>query len=113
MFCPGNVPPGSAIRMALPSPTLGVTEGIETAAAAMRLFGIPVWACLNEGRLKTFEPPPGTERLIVCGDNDSHGTGQAAAYTLASRLAARLQVEVRIPDRVDTDWNDVLRGTHQ
>jgi hypothetical protein len=37
----------------------------------------------------------------VCGDNDADGTGQRAAYTLASRLATRLPLEVRIPDETD------------
>jgi putative DNA primase/helicase len=32
MFCPGSVPPGSAVRLAAPSPTLGIAEGIETAS---------------------------------------------------------------------------------
>lgn len=113
MFCPGKVPPGSAVRLAPGGPILGVAEGIETALAAQQLFGFPVWACLTAGRLKTFEPAIGTQRLIVCGDNDADGTGQRAAYALASRLAARLPLEVRIPDLADTDWNDVLRLTQK
>lgn len=108
MFCPGHVPPGGAVRLAAPGPTLGIAEGIETAFAAMRLFAIPVWAALNDGQLQKFKPPAATERLIICGDNDASGVGQAAAYALAARLAARLQVDVRIPDQVDTDWNDAL-----
>ncbi len=110
MFCTGSVPAGSAVRLAPPAAILGAAEGIETAAAATRLFGIPVWACLNEGRLQTFEPPAGTERLVVCGDNDANGAGQRAAHALASKLAAQLQVEVRIPDQAGMDWNDVLIG---
>jgi putative DNA primase/helicase len=109
MFCPGTVPAGSAVRLAPPGPVLGVAEGIETAFAAMRLFQIPVWACLNDGRLQAFEPPTGAERLIICGDNDSNGAGQRAAYALASRFVTHMQVEVRIPDQADTDWNDVLK----
>jgi putative DNA primase/helicase len=113
MFCPGKVPPGSAVRLASAGPILAVAEGIETALAAQRLFGFPVWACLTAGRLKTFEPAVGTKRLIICGDNDADGTGQRAAYALASRLQGRLPLEVRIPDQPDTDWNDVLRLTQK
>jgi putative DNA primase/helicase len=109
MFCPGKMPPGSAVRLAPAGPVLGIAEGIETALAAQLLFGFPVCACLSAGQLTTFEPTIGTQRLVVCGDNDADGTGQRAAYTLAARLATRLPLEVRIPDEVDTDWNDVLR----
>jgi putative DNA primase/helicase len=108
MFCQGTVPPGSAVRLAVPSGLLGVAEGIETAIAAMRLFGVPTWAALNEGLLQKFEPPTGIERLIIFGDNDISGIGQAAAYALAARLAERLQIEVRLPDDSGEDWNDVL-----
>lgn len=109
MFCPGKMPPGSAVRLAPAGPVLGVAEGIETALAAQLLFGFPVWACLSAGHLTTFEPAIGTQRLVICGDNDADGTGQRAAYTLASRLATRLSLDVRIPDNADTDWNDVLQ----
>lgn len=103
MFCPGIVPPGSAVRLAPAAPVLGVAEGIETALAAQILFGFPVWACLSAARLATFEPVAATRRLVVCGDNDANTTGQRAAYALASRLAHRITVEVRIPDQIDTD----------
>lgn len=109
MFCRGRMPPGSAVRLAPAGPVLGVAEGVETALAAQLLFGFPVWACLSAGLLTTFEPAIGTQRLVVCGDNDADGTGQRAAYTLAARLATRLSLEVRIPEKVGTDWNDVLR----
>jgi putative DNA primase/helicase len=109
MFCPGTVPPGSAVRLAPAAPLLGVAEGIETALAAQLLFGFPVWACLSAARLSTFEPIADTQRLVVCADNDASATGQRAAYTLASRLSTHLTIEIRIPDQPDTDWNDVLR----
>src|SRR5579864_4184849 len=80
---PEKMPPDSAVRLAPAGPVLGVAEGIETALAAQLLFGFPVWACLSAGQLTTFEPTIGTQRLVVCGDNDADGTGQRAAYTLA------------------------------
>lgn len=108
-FCRGTMPPGSTVKLAPPGPVLGVAEGIETALAAQLMFGVPVWACLSAGQLAKFEPPTGTQRLVICGDNDANGTGQRAAYALASRLVTRLAREVRIPDQVGTDWNDVLQ----
>jgi putative DNA primase/helicase len=111
MFCRGKMPAGSAVRLAPAGPVLGVAEGIETALAAQLLFGFPVWACLSAGHLTTFDPPPGTQQIVVCGDNDADGIGQRAAYTLATRLATRLALAVLIPGQIGTDWNDVLRQT--
>jgi putative DNA primase/helicase len=92
----------------MPGSVLGIAEGIETAFAAMKMFSIPTWAALNAGGVERFEPPVETERLIIFGDNDQNGTGQRAAYALAARLSGRLQLEIKIPEKPDTDWNDVL-----
>jgi putative DNA primase/helicase len=110
MFCCGAIPPGSAVRLARAASVLGAAEGIETAFAAAKLFGVPTWAALSDWGLERFEPPARTERMIVFGDNDANGVGQKAAYALASRLSPRLNIEVRIPEATDTDWNDVLLG---
>jgi putative DNA primase/helicase len=114
MFCPGSIPPGSAVRLAKPGAVLGAAEGIETAFAAMKLFGVPTWSALSDWGVEKFEPPAGIKRLLIFGDNDANGAGQKAAHWLASRLASCMQIEVRIPDRIPekskTDWNDVLLG---
>jgi putative DNA primase/helicase len=114
MFCAGNVPPGSAVRLAPAAPVMGVAEGIETALAAAKLFGVPTWAALSDSGMEKFEPPAGTERLIIFGDNDANGAGQRAAYSRVSRLAPRMQVDVKLPEVTGADWNDLLqaRGTH-
>jgi putative DNA primase/helicase len=109
MFCAGSVPPGGAVRLAQPEDdVVGVAEGIETALAATKLFGIPTWAALNAGGVERFEPPADIQRLIIFGDNDQNGVGQRAAYALAARLSGRIEVEVKIPEKPGTDWNDVL-----
>jgi putative DNA primase/helicase len=108
MFCAGAVPAGGAVRLAIPGPVMGIAEGIETALAAMKMFGIPTWSALNAGGVERFEPPVETKRLVVFGDNDANGTGQRAAYALAARLSGNFEIEVRIPETPDTDWNDVL-----
>ena len=43
--------------------------------------------------------------------NDASGAGQRAAHALASRLAPRMRVEVKIPEAAGADWNDVLQAT--
>ena len=57
---------------------------------------------------KDFEPSAEVTTLVIFGDNDVNHVGQTAAHALAARLANRLQVEVSIPDRPGSDWNDVL-----
>lgn len=109
---PGGIPDGAAIRLSDAHDELGVAEGIETAKSAERLFGVPCWATINSTLLKQFTPPPQVRRLVIFGDNDPKFGGQAAAFAAAHRIACRAQrpihVEVRIPPRSGSDWNDVL-----
>ncbi len=103
----GSLPPSSAVRLFPASSNIGIAEGIETALSASVSFGVPVWSCISAGVMEKWTPPPGTERVHIFGDNDLSGTGQAAAWILAKRLiAAGFSVEVNIPDKPGTDWND-------
>ena len=109
-FHPGKIPEGGAVRLSASAETMGVAEGIETALAAQMLFEVPVWATLSTIGLTKWEPPQSVKHVIVFGDADEKFAGQHAAYALAYRLAVKgLNVEVRLPDEVGTDWNDVWR----
>jgi putative DNA primase/helicase len=107
---PGKLPEGSCIRMSdgdVPA-HLGIAEGIETAMSASSIFGIPVWAVLNAVMMEKWIAPAGVTEVTVFGDNDENFRGQAAAYTLAHRLAMKgLTTDVCIPRRMG-DWNDEL-----
>lgn len=104
---PGLIPPGAAIRLAMHGERLGIAEGIETALAASRRFGLPVWAAINSTMLAKWEPPAGVNEVVVFGDNDPKHGGAAAAYGLAHRLSVKdMPVEVRIPNQVGCDWAD-------
>ena len=106
---------GGAVRLGPPvDGRLGIAEGIETALAASRMFGIPTWAALNAGNLRKWVAPAGVA-VTIFGDNDSLKMfdGQSAAYDLARRLAKDgIQVDdVLIPSGKGEDWKDVLRAT--
>jgi putative DNA primase/helicase len=106
---PGKPIIGAAIRLHPAGDVLGVAEGIETALAAKQLFGVPVWSCISAVGIESFAPPSGVRKLIVFGDNDAKGTGQAAAWGLAKRLiTVGIDVDVKIPERIGWDWLDEL-----
>jgi putative DNA primase/helicase len=105
----GRHGPGPTIRLTPPGSTMGIAEGVETALSAAKLFGIPTWSVISTYGTETFEPPPIVEQLVIFADNDANGAGQRAAEALATRLAGRITVEVMIPERPGTDWNDLLR----
>ena len=110
-LAPAQIPHGGAVRLAASADTMGISEGVETALAATKMFDVPVWSALSAGGLIKWQPPVGVRHVIVFGDNDANATGQAAAWALAHRLMAEgLHAEVRIPDEAGTDWNDVLEG---
>lgn len=105
---PGELPDGCAVRLyPVHGERLGIAEGIETAIAAAKRFNLPVWAALNSTMMAKWQPPAGVTEVVVFGDNDHAFAGQAAAFALAKRLAARVTVEVKIPATVGKDWADV------
>jgi len=85
-----------------------IAEGIETCLSAMGMTGLPGWATLGAGSMRTWEPGIGVWKCIhIYGDNDASFTGQAAAYHLAHALTrAGIKCDVNIPPAAGTDWND-------
>lgn len=108
-FMQGRPLPTAAVRLSGPTRKLGIAEGIENALAAAGRFMLPVWAATNAILMEQWMPPEGVEEVLIAGDRDSSYTGQAAAYSLAKRLArAGLRVEVRMPSKIDADWCDEI-----
>src|SRR5262249_37238789 len=84
-----------------------VAEGIETTLSASQIAKLPAVAAMSAGNMKVVNLP-NCKEIIICGDNDA--TGQEAADILAQRLAAQGRtVRIALPDKIDTDWNDVLK----
>lgn len=97
----------SAVRLGALGRCIGIAEGIETALAASKRFGLPVWAATNAVLLEAWAPPAGVEHVLIAGDNDASYTGQAAAFALARRLVREgYAVEIQIPGTEGRDWAD-------
>lgn len=101
-----------AVRMFPAEETLGICEGIESALSAKQIFGFPVWSVLNTSIMKEFKAPKGVTRLIIYADNDVNGAGLAAAMVCAHKnVLANNDVKkviVRMPEKKDSDFNDML-----
>jgi putative DNA primase/helicase len=102
---------GGAIQLFRAGETLGIAEGIETALAAHKLHGIPVWASYSATLLESFQPPQCAKSIVIFADNDSNFTGQKSAYILANRLALKgYRVSVEMPKRENTDFADEVQA---
>ena len=104
-----------AIRMFDSQTCLGISEGVESALSAHQLYECVVWAVLNTNFMKKFRAPGGVEHLIIFGDGDSNGAGQAAAFVCgnANILCNNdvKKVTIRFPE--SGDFNDVLQETQK
>src|SRR4051794_23463567 len=90
-----------------------VSEGIETAAAAMTATGSPVWAALStSGMVSLVLPPlPLAATVVILADHDANGAGERAARAAAARwLAEGRRVRIALPPVPGTDFNDILSG---
>jgi len=100
-----------AIRLFDVQTCIGVAEGIETALAACQLYECATWATMNSNFMKKFRAPKGVEHLIVFGDADDNGTGQASAFVCGhANIMANNDVKkvtIRFPE--SGDFNDVLQ----
>lgn len=103
---------GSAIRLHKlgNSEKLIIGEGIESTLSAAEIRSIPAWAAMDAGKMEMVEIPQQVKTVIIAADNDESFTGQAAAYNLAKRLKSQGKiVEIMMPEKIGTDWNDYLR----
>jgi hypothetical protein len=97
---------------------LVIAEGIETALAVatlthhrIRRLLRPVWAVGNAGNMRHLPVLKGIQELIICADNDRSGVGLQAAKECRLRWeAAGRRVEVLMPPKVNTDFNDWIKS---
>lgn len=100
---------GAAIRLDPAAPEIVVGEGIESAASAGRLLGLPAWAALSGGNLaRGLVLPPAVRRIVIAADPDLYGRDAARAAWWRWRDEGRA-VQIALPERDDCDFNDLLR----
>ena len=97
---------GGAVRLAAPSNTLMIGEGIETCLSVMQATGHPAWAALSTSGLRTLDLPGDVSDVIVLADGDD--PGDAAARDAAQRWSGEgRHVRIARPP-TGMDSNDVL-----
>jgi putative DNA primase/helicase len=100
---------GGAVRLAPAAETLLVTEGIETALAAMQATMQATWAALSTSGIVALVLPSMVRTVVICADNDENGAGQRAARAAAQRwLAEGRRVRIAMPSQPGRDMADVL-----
>jgi len=106
---------GGAIRLHPAAPEILIAEGIETAAAAARLVGVPTaWAAVSCGNLAQLPLPADVRSIVIAADNDpadEHGRrpGPDAAWAAQARwMAEGRAARVAMPRREGMDFADLL-----
>ena len=100
---------GGAIRLDPAGPEMVIGEGLETAASAGFVLGLPAWAAVACGNLRSsMVLPPTVKTVVIAADHD--GPGRRAAHGAAARWKAEGRaVRIATPDRTGADFNDLLR----
>jgi phage/plasmid primase-like uncharacterized protein len=85
-----------------------IAEGIETAASAGLMLGLPAWAAISAGNMaKGLVLPPEARRVVIAVDPDDAGRKAARDAWIRWRGEGRT-VRVALPDGAG-DFNDLLR----
>lgn len=104
---------GGAVRLDPAAPSLVIGEGIETAASAGLLLGLPAWAAVSAGNLgRGLVLPPEVNDIVIAADPDAAGATAAAAAS-ARWIAEGRRVRIATPDTAGTDFNDLLQNSAQ
>jgi hypothetical protein len=105
----GVIPAGSAVRLSPLASNLLVAEGVFTANAAGRHFGLPAWALLSTSNLRRWRPPPGVRSLLIAADRGPDG--ERSAGILAEAVArSGVGVDIVLPSLGFGDWDEAING---
>ena len=107
LFIPGGRKRGCAYLIGTVGDVLCIVEGFATGASVHQATGYAVAVAFDAGNLngvaESFRKKYSNARLIVCGDHDQNGTGQAKATEAAESVGGLIV----LPETPGHDWNDV------
>jgi hypothetical protein len=109
---------GGAVRLAtieqvLEAGELIIAEGIETAASAGLLLGLPAWSAVSAGNLaKGIVLPTSIRKIVVAADRDAAGYDAARSALFRLKREGR-EIRVAIPDNDGEDFNNILLGRRE
>ncbi len=116
---------GAAIRLRAVSGIVALAEGIETALAVQIGTGLPTWATVSAGGMRSVFLPKSARKVFIFADLDRSGTGSKAAHDLQIWLLGEGRVaKVVTPDSSllqrpndkdgdevkSVDWLDVMNA---
>lgn len=100
---------GGAVHLSEHGDVLAVAEGIETALSVQIAMGMPTWAALSAGGLRSLLLPTTLKELVIFADHDEVGID--AARDLADRYFNQIgRVRIAIPPERGADFNDIFLG---
>ena len=96
---------------------IGVCEGLETALAVREATGMPMWAGIDAGKMRSMDIPKEITTVVIWGDHDRSKTGDIKSEELKARLEQEVpgrNVIIHIPNQINiphkhksVDWLDV------
>lgn len=86
---------------------LGVSEGVETALSASKLYGVPVWACGSTSHMEKFRIPSRVTELWIFADGAEAGESAAIA-TAANAREVGVSYRIIRPLTAGGDFNNDL-----
>jgi len=96
-----------AVRLAPHGRVLIVGEGIESVLSAMIGSGLPGWAALSTGGLRTLILPYDVSEVLIAADHDQPGLDAAQAAAARWEDEGRC-VKIAVPPTPGHDFNDFL-----
>jgi hypothetical protein len=101
---------GGAIRLAPVAPELVIAEGIETAASAGRLLGLPAWSGISAGNIeRSLTLPPEVRAVVIAADPGEPGE-RAARHAAWRWQREGRHVRIARPNNAGQDFNDMMVG---
>jgi putative DNA primase/helicase len=103
---------GGAVHLAPAGEHLAITEGIETGLSIVSATGVPTWAALSAGGIRSLilPPLPLARQVTICADHDPAGVAAADAAAERWHREGR-QVRIAVPPEPGTDFNDLALAT--